>query len=450
MDSIKPELKDCKNLTQKVIKKSKEYNKIVKKLKKKDKKKSRSRSRSRSKKKKPSELEKFEKLKKVQLCKKLQKEYKIKPITKNETCLAWIKHKEFDPIYEKDITKRNKNYKKYDKMCKKIEREMAYKTIKIKKRKIVSNYKKNTPNYIFKKTAIDFHEKYYRLREGDDLILKSGVLYLQKRHHKYLNLFLKNIYKKNFMKKKLDYKNLIDQNFITIEIDSDPYSKKLKYIYYPLREKTLFGNLKNNETRFSFFILNLQKHEETKKEKEKRERRQKRLKKEFEKIDEEDISWGHNNVLVYDKKDNTMYRFEPNGTVDFYDDKELDKRFKKLFKKFKIKYKNLTKLFPKKIRFNKRIKYKGPQGLEEEYLFKYGDAEGYCAYWNFYFIDYIITNYRRPYYKDKKFPIYIKDMIKYFKKGKKNKYVEIIRTFAILLNKIVINKDNKEFVDKYI
>lgn len=94
----------------------------------------------------------------------------------------------------------------------------------------------------------------------------------------------------------------------------------------------------------------------------------------------------HLNVLLYDKKYNTLERFEPVGSLEvlIYKQKSLDD----------ILEEHLEQMFNKN-----DIKYFKPKDYIPKYSFQYYDAiqtkknrNGYCAYWTFYYLELRLSN----------------------------------------------------------
>lgn len=96
----------------------------------------------------------------------------------------------------------------------------------------------------------------------------------------------------------------------------------------------------------------------------------------------------HANVLIYDKKTNTIERFEPNGcTVNFdiwFEVKEFDKIFSKIAKnQFDSEYVSPDICCP----------FIGPQAIQEsEKLMNITDPGGFCAAWTLWIIEMRMKN----------------------------------------------------------
>lgn len=96
----------------------------------------------------------------------------------------------------------------------------------------------------------------------------------------------------------------------------------------------------------------------------------------------------HANILIYNKSDNTIERFEPHGCIiesdEWFEAKEFDKTFKPIAKRlFNAEYKSACLSCP----------YVGFQNLQEsENLSRYGDPGGFCAAWTLIIIDLRLKN----------------------------------------------------------
>ena len=96
----------------------------------------------------------------------------------------------------------------------------------------------------------------------------------------------------------------------------------------------------------------------------------------------------HANLLIYNKYDNTIERFEPHGCIveadEWYEAKEFDKAFKKVaYKLFDAEYKPACLSCP----------YVGFQALQEtERQMQRGDPGGFCAAWTLIIIELRLKN----------------------------------------------------------
>jgi hypothetical protein len=96
---------------------------------------------------------------------------------------------------------------------------------------------------------------------------------------------------------------------------------------------------------------------------------------------------GHANMLIYDKINNTLERFEPHGqiTLDIYNPPLLDKSLPAMFEK------NITGKPVKYIALEAFCPAKGPQVLEEIAREKMGitfnTGKGLCSVWSFIYAD---------------------------------------------------------------
>lgn len=98
-------------------------------------------------------------------------------------------------------------------------------------------------------------------------------------------------------------------------------------------------------------------------------------------------SGGHANILLYDKKNNEIERFEPNGKTasvdkEWYDSNRLDDRLKDFFKK-------VVYIPPRKFMPND-----GPQLIQmnEGSENKKIDASGYCVAWSTLYVEMRVSN----------------------------------------------------------
>lgn len=96
----------------------------------------------------------------------------------------------------------------------------------------------------------------------------------------------------------------------------------------------------------------------------------------------------HANLLIYNKYDNTIERFEPHGCIieadQWYEAKEFDKQFRKIASKlFDAEYRPACVSCP----------YIGFQALQEtERIRQFGDPEGFCAAWTLVIIELRLKN----------------------------------------------------------
>ena len=90
----------------------------------------------------------------------------------------------------------------------------------------------------------------------------------------------------------------------------------------------------------------------------------------------------HKNMLIYDKKLNTIFRFDPYGYIichqpKNYSQQKIDDQLEMEFKKYDIKYENM------------KWRY-GPQYYDEDKSTI--DPTGYCTHWCLAFVEFIISN----------------------------------------------------------
>ena len=93
----------------------------------------------------------------------------------------------------------------------------------------------------------------------------------------------------------------------------------------------------------------------------------------------EDIR-SHANVLIYNKMNNTIERFDPiGGFRSAYDNKKLDKKLSVFFGNYGIIYKSPDEFCP-------RLSFQKLQSKEKEFKF------GLCAAWSLWFLDFKLSN----------------------------------------------------------
>ena len=93
----------------------------------------------------------------------------------------------------------------------------------------------------------------------------------------------------------------------------------------------------------------------------------------------------HANILIYDRKSNTLERFEPNGSDEppnyNYNFKLLDTVLNNYFKKY---FKTMTYLTPKM--FLPKIGFQAFENIESSRNKKIGDPGGFCAAWCLFYV----------------------------------------------------------------
>jgi len=169
---------------------------------------------------------------------------------------------------------------------------------------------------------------------------------------------------------------------------------------------------------------------------------------------ESDGGGGHANAIIYDKKHQTLERFEPHGTItDFYDLNDCDDEMMKF-----------VKVLSKK--FGKKIKYIGPRELEtefgpqasEEFQNKVGDPGGYCVTWSWAYVDLRLSNPNLSPQKlfDKimdelrKRGMRIKDYARNYVKYALNYREKILDEIGITYDDLISNNYNEEQLKKMI
>lgn len=100
----------------------------------------------------------------------------------------------------------------------------------------------------------------------------------------------------------------------------------------------------------------------------------------------------HSNMLIYDKKRNTVMRFEPYGDWDLADSYHLDKMLLELFESSLDKLKLSTLKFIRPNEYLEKTKFQSTS-LGDDYNYKnLGDPEGYCLAWSYWFLELKMTN----------------------------------------------------------
>ena len=96
----------------------------------------------------------------------------------------------------------------------------------------------------------------------------------------------------------------------------------------------------------------------------------------------------HANLLLYNKKENIIERFEPYGSNDLLDQDKLNEFIEKLAKKIfnkKVKYIN-PKLFMNNTKFQLISSDSDPDNKKQ------GDPAGYCLAWTFWYLELRLNN----------------------------------------------------------
>lgn len=96
----------------------------------------------------------------------------------------------------------------------------------------------------------------------------------------------------------------------------------------------------------------------------------------------------HANIIIYDKKTNTVERFDPYGAIPYMDVDDLDIILKKKLKKIFGKD-NFTYLAPKDYM---DIAFQTISNDSEKIVKNLGDPFGYCLAWTFWYLEMRITN----------------------------------------------------------
>jgi len=369
----------------------------------------------------------------------------IQRVEKRSDCNDWKKNPLKNPKTNRKIKLNGPTYKKFQKMCKgdsKVKESM--KLIKTSVRKITNVYKEWSPDLIIKKATKRVKDKNIKLESGTKLTETIMILYLLKKHKGTFNMLLREDFIKLFSKlntNQLTTKDFRSLDYLTM-VEVDNKTNKPIRIDFPYTDEGMdqyfwdANNPKhpNSKNRFTFLLMSLFSKPI--------------MSTKINKVLKE--AWGHMNFMVYDKKENKVYRFEPNGgVVNFYDSPTLDKMLAKKFEKWGVKYQTMNDF----CFMGPKGKTLGPQALEERTEEQKTDPGGFCAYWSIFFIDFIMTNHKREVFKDDTIQDYLDEMINDIH-NKFVSYKSFIRTFAVFINNasrnIGKNKDIDAYIDKMI
>jgi hypothetical protein len=328
----------------------------------------------------------------------------------------------------------NKDYKKFKNKCSK-DKSICNSIKKIQTSiKKIKSVRKQSPDIIIKKSTKRIKDK-TKLLAGTKLTELIMIVYLLKKHTDSINILLKEDLTDKFIKlntNKIKIDDIHTHDYLTT-LKINPYSKGPDEMHFPYDDKIMkkyFKNIKTNKNRFTFLLLSIFSDG---------------VKDDWSMPDED--SWAHMNFLVYDKIDNTIYRFEPQGgIVNFYNSMMVDNFIKKKLKQYNIKYKSMNDycFLPQG-----ELETFGPQALEYTQKTQETDPIGFCSYWSIYFIDYILTNHKRIGFEGLTIQKYLDNMINdiYYKVGS---YKDFIRTFAVFINNAAINIGKNKNIEKYI
>jgi len=106
-------------------------------------------------------------------------------------------------------------------------------------------------------------------------------------------------------------------------------------------------------------------------------------------ITDDEEECGHANLLIYDKNNNTVYRFEPNGRTHY---PELNDFLSEYFSKYDVKYSLLDGFYDKNINY-------GPQDYAN--VIERTMNTGTCMYWSYSICNLIQENYNNKYLDEK-------------------------------------------------
>lgn len=138
----------------------------------------------------------------------------------------------------------------------------------------------------------------------------------------------------------------------------------------------------------------------------------------------------HANLIIYDKKNKTLERFEPYGNMEYNDKNEM----KKLMSKISYKFEYVNEIInPDDLQNN--IGFQTISKDNDPNIKNYGDPMGYCLAWTFWYLEMRINNEIEPKKLTRK-------IIKYMSNEKKEniepekKILSIIRGYGRKLDKI--------------
>ncbi|CAH6421517.1 Ankyrin repeat protein [uncultured virus] len=103
----------------------------------------------------------------------------------------------------------------------------------------------------------------------------------------------------------------------------------------------------------------------------------------------------HANILIFDKKNGILERFEPYGVVPYLEVEELDmfleKKFRKIFLKF-LKKNQLNFVYYSPKKYKNLISFQLLSNDTNIFGKKIGDPSGYCLAWTFWYIEMRLLN----------------------------------------------------------
>ena len=371
-----------------------------------------------------------------------KREEKIK---KDKNCKAWKLNPVKNPKTNRKIKLNGPTYKKFQKMCKddmKIQKSL--KLIDTSVKRITKVYRAQSPDLIIKKATKRIKTKDVKLVGGTKLTEMIMILYLLKKHKENINLLLRTDFKKLFAKlntNQITINDIRSLDYLTLVV-IDNKTNLPKSVHFPYNDNAMDQYFwasnnpkdKQSKNRFTFLLMSIYSDKPV-------------LDKTGKIIKN---AWAHMNFMVYDNLDNTVYRFEPNGgVVDFYDTIVLDGMLRQHFTKWSVKYKTMNDFCPMLPSGKGKMATYGPQALESRKDEQISDPGGFCAYWSIFFIDYIITNHKRPGFSNETIPDHLSNMISDINYKFKS-YKNFIRTFSVFINTAARNIGKNRDIDAYI
>ncbi len=330
---------------------------------------------------------------------------------------------------KKKIVKKKKPKKKIIKKIPINKKNMdSLKSIQTSVRRIVSKYSDKSPDLIIKDATKRLKDQDDKINSGNTLTILIMLSYLLKKHKNEMNFAGKKDFIKlldDFHKKKIKDEDIQESDYsIFIELGFGDVAEPLQ-IYFDKDFKEKLAGFKKSKKRFTFYLLSLVAIE----------------------------GWGHANFMVFDNKYNTFYRFDPNGDSSFYNNSALNQMFEEGLKSFdpSVKYVSLADFCPLLVSKKTKKEFRaGPQVIEgrEEKEAQKSDPAGFCLYWSFMLMDFIMTNYKRKSFKNKTVPEYLTLMTNDISK-KFVSYKQFIRTFAVIINNVAKNFNKIKNINTY-
>jgi hypothetical protein len=137
----------------------------------------------------------------------------------------------------------------------------------------------------------------------------------------------------------------------------------------------------------------------------------------------------HANIFLFDKKNETLERFDPYGAIPYLNKDDMDNFFEEKFREIFDSYKNFVYLRPDDFMGNISFQLLSNDGDID--VKKLGDPIGYCLAWTFWYIEMRLSNEIAPVELVR---LSVKKIKEGIKKGSKNPFIDFIRNYASHLN----------------